>query len=114
MKREELYTWLLPKSNVGIMCNCITFCWTTQLINTTLISPLEFGERELYVLALHSTGPDSYWLVPWNLKDESYVYLYYNLAGPDSYLTLLWLVPWRLKDESYVYLYYILLDQTVI
>jgi hypothetical protein len=47
------------------------------------------------------------------LKDECYVYLYYILAGSDSYLTLLWLVPWRLKDESYVYLYNILLDQTV-
>jgi hypothetical protein len=34
--------------------------------------------------------------------------------GPDSYLTLLRLVPWRLKDGSYVQLYYILLDLTVI
>ena len=36
------------------MCSCITFCWTRQLSNTTLIGPLAFGGRELCVLVLHS------------------------------------------------------------
>ena len=42
------------------MCTCITFCWTTQLLHTTLIGPLEFEGRELCVLVLHFAGPDSY------------------------------------------------------
>ena len=73
------------------MCTCITFCWTTQLFNTTfdgptvigrttviciciticwtrhfflinyaLIGPFPFGRRELFILLLHSTRPDSY------------------------------------------------------
>jgi hypothetical protein len=42
------------------MCTCITFCWTRQLSNTTLIDPVAFRGRELCVLVLHSTGPDSY------------------------------------------------------
>jgi hypothetical protein len=71
------------------MCTCITFCWTRQLFNTTLIGPVAFGGRELCVLVLHS-------------------------VGPDSYATLLLLVPWHLKDESYAYLFYIMLDQRVI
>jgi len=70
------------------MCTCITFCWTRHLFNTTLIDPVAFGERELCVLVLHS-------------------------SGPDSYLTLLSLVPWHLEDGRYVYLYYNLVDQTV-
>ena len=70
------------------MCTCITFYWTRQLLNTTFIGPVAFGGRELYVLVLHS-------------------------AGPDSYLALLSLVPWHWEDERYVYLSYILLDQTV-
>ena len=68
------------------MCTCITFCWTRQLFNTTLIGPVTFEGRELCVLVLHS-------------------------AVPDSYLTLLLLVPWYLEEGSYVY---ILLDLTVI
>jgi hypothetical protein len=99
-----------------VMCTCITFCWTIHLFNTTLISPLEFGERELCVLVLHSTGQDSYltllWLVLWRLKDENYVYLYYILL--DQILSTFWLIPWHLENGSYVYLYYILLDQIVI
>jgi len=71
------------------MCTCITFCWTKQLSKTTSIGPVAFEGRELCAFGLHS-------------------------AGPDSYLTLLLLVPWSLKDGSYVQLYYILLDQTVI
>ena len=42
------------------MCTCITFCWTRQLSNTTLIGPVAFRGRELCVLVLHSAGPDSY------------------------------------------------------
>jgi hypothetical protein len=42
------------------MCTCITFCLTRQLLNSILIGPMAFGERELCVLVLHSTGPDSY------------------------------------------------------
>ena len=68
------------------MCSCITFCWTRQLFNTTLIGPVTFEGRELCVFVLHS-------------------------AVPDSYLTLLLLVPWYLEEGSYVY---ILLDLTVI
>jgi len=36
------------------MCTCITFCWTRQLFNTTLIGP-------------------------WHLEDGRYMYLYYIL-----------------------------------
>jgi hypothetical protein len=61
------------------MCTCSTFYWTRQLFSTNCICPVAFGGRELCVPVLHSTGPDSYstllWLVPWYLKDESYVYL---------------------------------------
>ena len=72
----------------GVMCTCITFCWTRQLFNTTLTGPVAFGGRVLCVLVLHA-------------------------VGSNSYLTLLWLVSWYLEDESYVCLYYILLDQPV-
>jgi hypothetical protein len=37
-----------------------TFCWISALFNTTLNGPVVFGGHELYVLALHSAGPDSY------------------------------------------------------
>ena len=30
------------------------------LLSTTLIGPVAFGGRELYVLVLHSAGPDIY------------------------------------------------------
>jgi len=43
-----------------VMITGITFCWTRQLFNTTLIGPVVFGERELCVLVLHCAGPDSY------------------------------------------------------
>jgi hypothetical protein len=59
------------------------------LFNSIFIGPDAFGERELCVIVLYS-------------------------FGPDSYLTVFWLVPWHLENESYVYLYYILLNQTVI
>ena len=42
------------------MCTCVTFYLTIQLANTTLTGPVAFGRRELYVLVLHSAGPDSY------------------------------------------------------
>ena len=42
------------------MCTCITFYWTRQLFNTTMIDPVAFEERELCVLLLHSAVPDSY------------------------------------------------------
>ena len=42
------------------MCTCITFCWTRQLFNTTLIGPVEFEGRELGALVLHSAGSDNY------------------------------------------------------
>jgi hypothetical protein len=71
------------------MCTCITFCWIRQLFSTTLTGPVAFGGRDLYVLVLHS-------------------------VGPDSYATLPCLVLWHLEDESYVYLFYIMLDQRVI
>jgi hypothetical protein len=53
--------WLVPwHLRTGIMCTCITFCLTRQLSSTTLIVPVIFGGRELFVLVLHSLGPDSY------------------------------------------------------
>jgi hypothetical protein len=42
------------------MCTCITFCLTRELLNSILIGPMAYRERELRVLVLHSTGPDSY------------------------------------------------------
>jgi len=42
------------------MCTVITFCWTRQLANATLIGPVAFRERELCVLVLHSVGADIY------------------------------------------------------
>ena len=42
------------------MCACITFYWTRQLFNTTLIGPLAFEGRELCVLVLHFAGPGNY------------------------------------------------------
>jgi hypothetical protein len=41
------------------MCTCITFCWTRELFNTTLIVPVGFGGREFCVPVLHSAVPDS-------------------------------------------------------
>ena len=41
------------------MCTCITFCWTRQLFNTTLIGAVTFRRRELCLLVLHSAGQDS-------------------------------------------------------
>ena len=40
------------------MCTCITFCLTKQLLNSILIDPMAFRERELCVVVLHSAGPD--------------------------------------------------------
>ena len=42
------------------LCTCITLCWTKQLFSTTLIGPVAFRGRELFVLVLHSAGPDIY------------------------------------------------------
>ena len=42
------------------MCTCITFCSIRELINTTMIGRVAFGGRELCVLVLYSSGPDSY------------------------------------------------------
>jgi hypothetical protein len=42
------------------MCTCITFNWTRQLFNTSFTGPVALGGRELFVLVLHSAGPDSY------------------------------------------------------
>jgi hypothetical protein len=42
------------------MCTCVTFGCTRQLFNTTLIGPMAFGGWELYVIVLHSAGPDGY------------------------------------------------------
>ena len=42
------------------MCTCITFCLTRQLLNSILIGPMAFRERELCVVVLHLGGPDSY------------------------------------------------------
>ena len=41
------------------MCTCITSCWIIQLFNTTLISPVAFGERKLFVVLLLFAGPDT-------------------------------------------------------
>ena len=71
------------------MCTCVTFCLTRQLLNSILIGPMAFRERELCVVVLYS-------------------------AGPHSYLTLLSLVQWHLEDDIYLYVYYILQDQTII
>jgi hypothetical protein len=42
------------------MCTCLTFCWTRQLCNTTLIGPVAFGGRELCILVLYYAGTESY------------------------------------------------------
>ena len=42
------------------MCTCITFCLTRQLLNSILIGPMAFRERELCVVVLHLAGPDCY------------------------------------------------------
>jgi hypothetical protein len=38
------------------MFMCTTYRWTSQISNTTLIGPVVFGGRELFVLVLHSAG----------------------------------------------------------
>jgi len=48
------FDWSLGIWRTGVMCTYITFCWTRQLSNTTLIGP-------------------------WNVEDGSYLYLCYIL-----------------------------------
>jgi hypothetical protein len=55
---KQYIDWSHGISRTGVMCTCITFYWTRQLFNTTLIVPMVFGERELCVLVIHSAEPD--------------------------------------------------------
>ena len=73
------------------MCTCITFCWTTQLLNTTLIGPWAFEGRELCVLVLHFAGPDTQHILidPVAFGERELCVFVLHSAGPDSYLTLL-------------------------
>ena len=51
---KQYFDWSHGISRTGVMCSCITFCWTRQLSSTNLLSTLAFGERDLCVLVLHS------------------------------------------------------------
>jgi hypothetical protein len=42
---QQYFNWSRDVWRTGIMCTCITFCWTRQLFSTTLIVPLVFGGR---------------------------------------------------------------------
>ena len=84
------------------MCTFITFCCTRQLFNTTLIGPATFGGGELYVIVLHSAGPDSYLtlheLFPWHLEDGRYVYRTRQLSNT----TLIHYFHRNQEAESYI------------
>ena len=60
---SDSYLTLLYWSSIlwrtGDMCTFITFWWTRQLFNTTLIDAVAFGGRDICVLVLHTAGPDS-------------------------------------------------------
>ena len=73
------------------MCTCITFYWTTQLLNTTLIGPWAFEGRELCVLVLHFAGPDTQHILinPVAFGERELCVFVLHSAGPDSYLALL-------------------------
>ena len=75
------------------MCICITFCWTTQLFNTTFTGPMTFVGRQLFVFVLHSAGLDSLLTIrllePLAFGGRDLCVLVLHSAGPDSYLTLL-------------------------
>jgi len=99
------------------MCTCITFCWTRQLFNTTLIGLVAFGRREFCVFVLHSAGSDSYFTLLWLVRGiwrtgDICTCITFCLTRQLFSNTLI--RPWHLEDGSYVYLYYILLDQTAI
>ena len=74
----------------GVICICITFCQTRQLLNIILIGPMAFRERVLCVFVLHSAGPDSYLTLLrlargiWR-RGEFFVLVLHS-AGPDNYL----------------------------
>jgi hypothetical protein len=74
------------------MCTCITFCWTRQLFNTTLIGPVAFEGRELCAPVLHSAGPQLFnttLIGPVAFEGRELCAPVLHSAGPDSYLTLL-------------------------